>query len=145
MLILPNSSINLALKVGQSLMLERDPLLFNGMAWSISTTLAGLSHLIKENPEPRTAKGRNHRIGSPVVGDKFGRLETGRGWFGVEQTVGRRRGQWGGGTGVGVEDLQGEFVSGMEVGAVIQHDVRVRVYSTGVLIVGGGQFKNVIF
>ena len=49
-LMLPNSSISLALKLGQSLMLVKDPLLFNGMAWSISTTLAKLSHLVRVNP-----------------------------------------------------------------------------------------------
>ena len=31
-------------------------------------------------------------MATPVVSDKFGRLETGRGWLGVEKTVGRRRG-----------------------------------------------------
>ena len=43
-----------------------------------------------------------------VVSDEFGWLETGRGWLGVlsvEQTIGRRSGQWSGGDSVGVEDL----------------------------------------
>ena len=108
---LPNSSINLALKLG-SLMLVKDSLLFNRMAWSISTSS--------------------------------------RGWLSklsVEQAVGLRGGQWGSGGGGsgGVEDLHGKFVGGMEVGAVIQHEVHVRIYGNGVLIVGSRLFENFVF
>ena len=47
---LPNSSISLALKRFNLLMLLRDPLLFSGIAWSVKTSLTGLSHLVRENP-----------------------------------------------------------------------------------------------
>ena len=44
-----------------------------------------------------------------------------------------------------VEDLHGNFVGGTEVGVVIQGEIRVGVHGLGVLVVGGGQLKDVIF
>ena len=49
MSILLNSSINLVLKLDQLLMLLKDPLLFNRIAWRVRTSLVGSSHLVREN------------------------------------------------------------------------------------------------
>ena len=50
MSMLPNSSINLVLKLVQLVMLLKEPLLFNGMAWRVRTSLAGSSHLVRVKP-----------------------------------------------------------------------------------------------
>ena len=91
-----------------------------------------------ESVQSRVQLGvENIGLATPVVGDKFGGFEIGRGWIGelsVEQTVGQRGKQWGG-DGGGGEDLYGKFVGSTEVGAVIQHEVPVRIYDRGVLLV----------
>ena len=50
MSMLPNSSIDLVLKLVQLVMLLKEPLLFNGMAWRGRTSLAGLLYLVRVNP-----------------------------------------------------------------------------------------------
>ena len=50
MSMIPNSSINLVLKLVQLVMLLKEPLLFYGMSWSVRTSLARLLHLVRVNP-----------------------------------------------------------------------------------------------
>ena len=47
MSMLPNSTINLVLKLVQLVMLLKKHLLFNGMAWRVRTSLAGSLHLVR--------------------------------------------------------------------------------------------------
>ena len=49
MSMLPNSLINLVLKLVQLVMLLKDPLLCNGMAWRVRKSLAGSSQLVRVN------------------------------------------------------------------------------------------------
>ena len=41
--------------------------------------------------------------------------------------------------------MHGDFVDGTEVGEVLQGEIRVGVHGLCVLVIGSGQFKDVIF
>ena len=120
---LPTSSINETLKVSQSLMWLRGPLLFSGMAWRVWCSLPGLLHWAKLNP---WRKEDNVGLNTPVFYDEFRRLEAGRrllnslvGWEGGRQRSGHGS--------MGVQEVRGGPSGSSEGGAVINQEVIVQL------------------
>ena len=55
-----------------------------------------------------------------------------------------RQGEGGGGSKVGVEELHGGVVGGLEVGVVIQEEIQVRFQGLSVQMIESSQFDDVI-